>query len=155
MQGSKQKEIESNVWERKEVTDVNLKKSKPNEIVHILNSSYNWTSLKQVSCRCGTLRAFITSRSPLYGLLSRREVTTLQCFVDFTAVCWCTENCALYKVTRSRKIESDGDYQKNKERVQELKVLWKKETLYSTNNNYIETFDINMILSVYFTNSHF
>ena len=32
-----------------------------------------------------------------------------------------------------------GDYQKNKKRVQELKVLWKKEKLYSTINKYIKT----------------
>ena len=42
-------------------------------------------------------------------------------------------------VTRSRKIDSDRDYQKNKERVQEFKVLWKKEKLHSTINKYIET----------------
>ena len=58
-------------------------------------------------------------------------------------------------VTRSRKIESDRDYQKNKERVEELRVLWKKEKLLSTINKYIETFDINTIISFYFTNSHF
>ena len=46
--------------------------------------------------------------------------------------------CYYYGVTRSRKIESDRDYQKNKERVQELKVLWKKEKLHSTINKYIE-----------------
>ena len=33
-------------------------------------------------------------------------------------------------VTRSRKIGSDGDYQKNKKRrVLELKVLWKNENI--------------------------
>ena len=58
-------------------------------------------------------------------------------------------------VTRSRKIESDRDYQKNKECVQELKVLGKKDKLHSTINKYIETFDINMITSFYCTNSHF
>ena len=42
-------------------------------------------------------------------------------------------------VTRSRKIEPDRDYQKNKERVQKLTVLWKKEKLYSTIKKYIET----------------
>jgi len=50
-------------------------------------------------------------------------------------------------VSRSRKIESDRDYQKNKEHVQELKVLGKKEKLHSTINKYIETFDINTITS--------
>ena len=49
-----------------------------------------------------------------------------------------------YGVNRSRNIESDRDYQKNKEvlehiRVQELKVLWKTEKLHSTINKYIET----------------
>ena len=44
---------------------------------------------------------------------------------------------------------------KNKERIQELKVLWKKEKLHSTINKYIETFDINTITSFYFSNSHF
>ena len=39
----------------------------------------------------------------------------------------------------SHQIESDRDYQKNKERVQELKILWKNKTLYSTINKYIET----------------
>ena len=45
----------------------------------------------------------------------------------------CTENCALLSrrcwigVTRSRKIESDRSYQKNKERIQELKGLWKRK----------------------------
>ena len=39
-------------------------------------------------------------------------------------------------VTRCRKIESDRDYQKNKERVQELKVLGKKEKLHSTIKKY-------------------
>ena len=38
-----------------------------------------------------------------------------------------------------KKIESDRDYQKNKERVHELKVLWKKERLHLTINKYIET----------------
>ena len=56
---------------------------------------------------------------------------------------------------RSRKIESDRDYQKNKERVQELKVLWKNEKLHSTINKYIETFEINTIACFYFSNSHF
>jgi len=46
-------------------------------------------------------------------------------------------------------------YQKNKERVQELKVLWKKEKLHSTINKYIETLNINTITRSYFTNSHF
>ena len=41
-------------------------------------------------------------------------------------------------VTRSRKIESDRDYQKNKDCVQELKVLWKRGILHSTINKYIE-----------------
>ena len=76
-------------------------------------------------------------------------VTTLHGF------CRCTENCALYKVTRSTAIESEGDYQKNKKRIQELKALWNKERLHCTMNQYIETFDINTITSFYFTNSHF
>ena len=42
-------------------------------------------------------------------------------------------------VTRSKKTESDTDFQKYKERAQELKVLWKKERLHSTINTYIET----------------
>ena len=53
-----------------------------------------------------------------------------------------------YGVTRSTKIESDKDYQKNKEHVQELKVLWKKERLHSTIYKYIETFDINTITRI-------
>ena len=32
-------------------------------------------------------------------------------------------------VVRSTKINSHGDYQKDKERIQELKVLWKNEKL--------------------------
>ena len=51
-------------------------------------------------------------------------------------------------------IESDRDCQKNKERIQELKVLWKKEKLHSTIKKYIETFYTNTITSFYFTNSH-
>ena len=70
-------------------------------------------------------------------------------------VCGLQQVVVIYGVTRSRKIESDSDYKKNKERVQELKGLWKKEKLYSTINKYIETFDINMITSFYITNSHF
>ena len=35
--------------------------------------------------------------------------------------------CCYIGVARSRKIGSDRDFQKNKERVQEFKVLWKKE----------------------------
>ena len=58
-------------------------------------------------------------------------------------------------VYRSLQIESDRGYQKNKERVQELKVFWKKEKLLSTLNKYIETFDIITITSFYFKNSHF
>ena len=42
--------------------------------------------------------------------------------------------CCCIGVTRSRKIESDRDYQKNKESVQDLKALWKKEKLHSTIN---------------------
>ena len=59
-------------------------------------------------------------------------------------------------IARSRKIESDRDYQKNKEhkeRVEEHKVLWKKERLLSTSNKYIETLDTNTIASFYFANS--
>ena len=44
--------------------------------------------------------------------------------------CWqwyFTSCCCYIEVTRSKKIESDRDYQKNKECVQELKVLWKKK----------------------------
>ena len=59
------------------------------------------------------------------------------------------------QVYRSRKIESDRHYQKNKERVQELKVLWKKKKLLSAINKYIETFDTSTIISFYFTDSHF
>ena len=36
-----------------------------------------------------------------------------------------------------------------------LKVLWKKERLHSTINNYIESFNIKTITSFYFKNSHF
>ena len=43
-----------------------------------------------------------------------------------------------YAVTKSKKW-SDRDIRKNKERVQELKVLWKGERLHSTINKYIET----------------
>ena len=50
-------------------------------------------------------------------------------------------------VTGFRKIESDRDYQKNKERIQELKILWKREKLLSTINEYIETFDTNTTTS--------
>ena len=57
-------------------------------------------------------------------------------------------------VATSRKIESDREYQKNKERVRELKVLWKKEELHSTISKYVETFHINVIASFYFTSSH-
>ena len=39
--------------------------------------------------------------------------------------------CCYIGVARSRNIESDRDYQINKERVQELKVLWKGERLHS------------------------
>ena len=39
-------------------------------------------------------------------------------------------------LTRSRKIESDGDYQKNKERFPEFKILWKNEKLHSTIHKY-------------------
>ena len=53
------------------------------------------------------------------------------------------------------KIESDRGYQKNNERVRELKVLLKKERLHSTINKYIETFDINTITSFYYTNNRF
>ena len=63
--------------------------------------------------------------------------------------------CDYIGVTRSRKIESDMGYQKNKERVQELKVLWKNEKLLSTINKYTETFNTNTISSFYFTNSQF
>ena len=49
--------------------------------------------------------------------------------------------CCYIGVTRSKKIVSDRDYQKNKERVQELEVLWKNETLDSTINKYIDAFD--------------
>ena len=55
--------------------------------------------------------------------------------------------CCYIGVTRSRKIKSDGDYQKNKERAQELKILWKKEKLLHTINKYNETFDTNTITS--------
>ena len=48
--------------------------------------------------------------------------------------------CYYIRVTTSRKIESDRDCQKNKERVQELKILWKQEKLHSTISEYIETF---------------
>ena len=63
--------------------------------------------------------------------------------------------CCYIGVIRSRKIEFDSDYRNNKERVQELKALWKKEKLHSTINKYIETFDTNTITKLYFTNSHF
>ena len=63
--------------------------------------------------------------------------------------------CCYIGIVRSTKIESDRNYQKNKERVQELKVLLKKEKLLSTINRYIETFDINKLTSFYFTNNHF
>ena len=69
-----------------------------------------------------------------------------------------TSESPLYKfllLYHHRKIESDRGYQKNKERIHELKVLWQKEKLHSTISKYIETFDINTITSVYFTNSHF
>ena len=56
-------------------------------------------------------------------------------------------------VTRSRVIESERDFHKNKERVQELKVLWKNERLHSTINKYIETIDVNTITSYCFPNS--
>ena len=52
-------------------------------------------------------------------------------------------------VTRSRKIDSDRDYQKNKERVQEFKVLWKKEKLHSTINKYIETLTFTWLQASY------
>ena len=65
------------------------------------------------------------------------------------------EFCCYIEVTRSRKIEFDRDYQKNEEHVQEVKVLWKNEKLHSTINKYIETFGINTITSLYFTNCHF
>ena len=55
------------------------------------------------------------------------------------------KKCRYIGVTRSRKIKCDMDYLKNEERVQELKVLWKRERLHSTINKYIETFDINTI----------
>ena len=42
-------------------------------------------------------------------------------------------------VTRSRKIESYRDDQKNRKRFLELKVLLKKEKLRSTINEYIKT----------------
>ena len=58
------------------------------------------------------------------------------------------------EATRSKKIESDRDYQKDKERIQELKILLKKKKLHSTINKYTEQFDINTIISFYFTNSH-
>ena len=64
-------------------------------------------------------------------------------------------SCCYIGVTRSRKIESDGDYLKNNERVQELKVLWKKAKLHYTINKNIETFDINTVTSFYFTKGHF
>ena len=68
----------------------------------------------------------------------------------------CYIGCCAVGVTRSREIVSDRDYQeKNKERVEELKVLWDKEELCPTINKYIETFDINTITSFYFTSSHF
>ena len=63
--------------------------------------------------------------------------------------------CYYIGVTRSGKIESDRNYQKNKARVQELKISWKKEKLHSTINKYIEKFDTNTITSFYFTSSHF
>ena len=68
---------------------------------------------------------------------------------------WFYVFCGYMEVTRSRQIESDSIYLKNKERVQELRILWKKKKLHFTNNKYIETFDINTIISFYFTNSHF
>ena len=88
---------------------------------------------------------FVTKQRIFYWIL-RSIVSTP--FID-------VKNCTLYKITRSRKIESDMDYQKNKEHVQELEVLWEEEKLHSTINKYIETFDINTITSFYFTNNHF
>ena len=48
-----------------------------------------------------------------------------------------------------------GIIRKNKERVQELKVLRKKENLHSTINKYTETFEANTITNLLFTNNHF
>ena len=48
-----------------------------------------------------------------------------------------------------------GIIRQNKERVQELKVLWKKEKMHSTIIKYIETFDTNTITGFHFTNSRF
>ena len=42
-------------------------------------------------------------------------------------------------VTRSNRDRIWWGYQKNKERVHELEVLWEKERLHSTTNKYIET----------------
>ena len=47
--------------------------------------------------------------------------------------------CCYIGVTRFKKIEFNRNYQKNKKRVQELKILWKNEKLHSTFNKYIET----------------
>ena len=49
-----------------------------------------------------------------------------------------------------KKIGSDREgYQKNKERVHELKVLWKKERLHATINKYIETVDVHKVTSFF------
>ena len=50
-----------------------------------------------------------------------RFIATLH--LVFVALGVTTLQLVLYGVTRSRKIESDRGYQRNKERVQELKVL--------------------------------
>ena len=79
-------------------------------------------------------------------LLSASELTPMRLYK------FC---CCYIGVNRSRKIESDRDYQKNKQRVQELTVLWKNEKSHSTISMYIETFDTNTIIRFYFTNGRF
>ena len=94
----------------------------------------------------------LVERNPLFMLTNSEKVFTNLVVLSrrghhFTGLLY-------IGVTRSRKIESDRDYQKNKERVQELKVLWKMKRLHSTINKYTETFDINTITNFYLPNSH-
>ena len=67
-----------------------------------------------------------------YKLLKLPNYKECLCRWELPPYNWC-----YIRVTRSRKIESDSDYQKNKERVQELKVLWKREKQHSKIDKYI------------------
>ena len=89
-----------------------------------------------------------TSKRSYHNTFANCTTSNLKRNSSHDRMCW-------IGIIRSRKIESDRDYQKSKERIQVLKVLWKKERLHSKINKYSVTFDINTITSVYFTNSRF